>query len=88
MGRGVQIAQGGVLMAIFFFFFRSSSNFPRFSANPNTGLPLATPNQTPLVAENTIHVGGEYPSRLILPVVAMDDLPQVDLKPHIERLLH
>ena len=26
--------------------------------------------------------------RLILPVVAMDDLLQVDLKPHIERLLH
>ncbi|MBI4569727.1 MAG: CocE/NonD family hydrolase [Planctomycetes bacterium] len=46
----------------------SSSNAPRFSVNPNTG-PEAG-NAKPRVAKNTLHVGGETPSRVIVPVVA------------------
>jgi putative CocE/NonD family hydrolase len=43
----------------------SSSNFPRFSVNPNNGLMI---NETgpSFIAENTIYYGSEYPSRLIV----------------------
>jgi uncharacterized protein len=44
----------------------SSSNFPHFDVNPNTGAPAwrAGPRA---VARVTLHVGPEHPSRLILP---------------------
>lgn len=47
----------------------SSSNFPRFDVNPNTGAPegSAGPRQ---VAVNTLHLGGVHGSRVVLPVVA------------------
>lgn len=47
----------------------SSSNFPRFDVNPNTGAPegSAGPRQ---VAVNTLHLGGGQVSRVVLPVVA------------------
>ena len=45
----------------------SSSNFPRFEKNPNTGADF--PDDEDLqVALNTIHFGGEYPSALVLPI--------------------
>jgi putative CocE/NonD family hydrolase len=47
----------------------SSSNFPRFDVNPNTGEPLWRHTSTQ-VAKNTVHHSGDYPSRLDLPVVA------------------
>jgi predicted acyl esterase len=56
----------------------SSSNYPRFLANPNTGLPLSM-NQSgiaPIVAHNTLHLGWEL-SYLTLPVVKLSDLPRV-----------
>ena len=52
----------------------SSSNYPRFMATGNNGL-LANETGPVLIAENTIHHGPEYPSRLILPIVDIDELP-------------
>jgi putative CocE/NonD family hydrolase len=46
----------------------SSSNFPRFDRNPNTGKPIATETQTQ-VARQTIYHDLANPSRLILPVI-------------------
>lgn len=46
----------------------SSSNFPRFDINPNTGEPL-NQNRSWRVAENTIYHDGKHPSSLILPVI-------------------
>eukprot|EP00992_Anisonema_acinus_P008402 TRINITY_DN4491_c0_g1_i1.p1 TRINITY_DN4491_c0_g1~~TRINITY_DN4491_c0_g1_i1.p1 ORF type:complete len:609 (+),score=146.74 TRINITY_DN4491_c0_g1_i1:3-1829(+) len=50
----------------------SSSNFPRFSANPNSGQPLSTPNPTLVVAANRVHLGA---AKLELPEVDRSDLP-------------
>ena len=46
----------------------SSSNFPRFDVNPNTGAPegSAGPRQ---VAHNSVHLSQCYPSQVVLPVV-------------------
>jgi predicted acyl esterase len=46
----------------------SSSNSPRFEANPNTGKPFRADGET-RVAKNTLHLSLKYPSRIILPVV-------------------
>jgi uncharacterized protein len=46
----------------------SSSNFPRFDVNPNTGEPL-NQNRRVEVAENTIYLDEKHPSRIILPVM-------------------
>ena len=48
----------------------SSSNFPRFDVNPNTGEPLNA-NTDWRVATNTVFHDENHPSRLILPVVAL-----------------
>jgi len=47
----------------------SSSNYPRFDANPNTGGP-ASAEQEPLVAHNTVFLGGEHASGIVLPIVS------------------
>jgi putative CocE/NonD family hydrolase len=47
----------------------SSSNFPRFDVNPNTGEPL-NDNRRWRVAENSIYLDPAHPSRILLPVVA------------------
>jgi putative CocE/NonD family hydrolase len=46
----------------------SSSNFPRFDVNPNTGGPLGLPGAS-VVADNTIHHDAAHPSHLLLPMV-------------------
>lgn len=46
----------------------SSSNYPRYEKNFNTRK-RAHENPQPVVANNTIYVGKDYPSRLTLPVV-------------------
>jgi len=46
----------------------SSSNFPRFDVNPNTGEPLNN-NRRSQVAKNTIYMDGKHPSQIILPVI-------------------
>jgi uncharacterized protein len=46
----------------------SSSNFPRFDRNPNTGGALATETAL-LPAIQTIHHDGTYPSHVTLPII-------------------
>ena len=46
----------------------SSSNFPRFDVNPNTGEPL-NGNRRMMVATNTIYHDAAHPSHVILPIV-------------------
>ncbi|MBM3140557.1 MAG: CocE/NonD family hydrolase [Chloroflexi bacterium] len=51
----------------------SSSNFPRFAPNANTTAPAYSAplgREERAVAENTVHLGGERGSRIVLPVVA------------------
>ena len=46
----------------------SSSNFPRFDVNPNTGEPLNANTQW-RVATNTVYMDPQHPSRITLPVI-------------------
>jgi uncharacterized protein len=46
----------------------SSSNFPRFDVNPNTGEPLGKHRRT-VVAEQTVYHDPERPSHVVLPIV-------------------
>jgi len=50
----------------------SSSNFPHFDANPNTGEPEGESTRA-AIASNTVHMGIRNPSCLILPVVRRED---------------
>jgi hypothetical protein len=45
----------------------SSSNFPHFDVNPNTGAPAGTASD-PVVARNTIHFAPDRPSHVLLPI--------------------
>ena len=56
----------------------SSSNFPRFDLNPNTGEPLNDHRRT-VTAVNTILHNAEHPSQIVLPVVAKAGAAQFDL---------
>lgn len=59
----------------------SSSNFPRFSANPNNGLVLADPAYPGqnITATNTLHQSKRYTSKVTLPVIPLKkaQLPEV-----------
>ena len=46
----------------------SSSNFPRFDVNPNTGEPL-NDHRRVVTAVNTIHYDRAHPSHIALPVI-------------------
>jgi hypothetical protein len=46
----------------------SSSNFPRFDINPNTGEPMGRHTYT-IVAHNTVYMDGNYPSHIVLPII-------------------
>jgi putative CocE/NonD family hydrolase len=48
----------------------SSSNFPRFDMNPNTGEPL-NDNRHWRVARNTVYMDGQHPSHITLPIVPL-----------------
>lgn len=52
----------------------SSSNFPRFDLNPNTGEPLGM-NRRTRKADNTIYLDARHPSRIVLPIVARSPVP-------------
>jgi len=59
----------------------SSSNWPRFSANPNNGWALNTtgyggPNHT---ATNSIFFSPKYPARITIPTVNLNQLPPIRL---------
>lgn len=47
----------------------SSSAFNKYNRNTNTGEPIADASRT-IVARQTVHHGGEHPSRIVLPVVS------------------
>jgi predicted acyl esterase len=53
----------------------SSSNSPRFEANPNTGMPFRADKETRL-AKNTVRLSLKYPSRIVLPVMPPADRPK------------
>ncbi|MHC5544501.1 CocE/NonD family hydrolase, partial [Singulisphaera rosea] len=46
----------------------SSSNFPRFDVNPNTGDPLSE-HRRMVPADNTVYHGGAYASSVVLPII-------------------
>jgi hypothetical protein len=46
----------------------SSSNFPRFDVNPNTGEPLQQ-HRRMVVADNTVYHGGDRASHIVLPII-------------------
>jgi len=46
----------------------SSSNFPRFDTNPNTGEPL-NDNHRWRIANNSIYVDAQHPSHIVLPII-------------------
>ncbi len=46
----------------------SSSNFPRFDLNPNTGEPVGRHTHA-LVAHNTLWLDGAHPSHIVLPII-------------------
>ena len=49
----------------------TSSNFPRFDRNTNTGGSIADERiEDAVVATNTVHRGAAHPSHLVLPVIA------------------
>lgn len=49
----------------------SSSNFPRYDRNSNTGGAISDEHLSEMVtATNTLHRGATYPSRVILPIVS------------------
>ncbi|MEX0977297.1 MAG: CocE/NonD family hydrolase [Pirellulales bacterium] len=52
----------------------SSSNFPRFDVNPNTGEPLNDHRRT-IVATNTVYHDAAHPSHIVLPVVPAEPRP-------------
>eukprot|EP00121_Abeoforma_whisleri_P009023 Awhi_evm1s8288 len=59
--------------------FISSSNYPHISANPNNGLLLKDEKSgTSKIAHNTIYFSKEYPSKVILPVVGLNDIPRAE----------
>jgi hypothetical protein len=66
----------------------SSSNFPRFSVNPNNGLLLADP-QYPgenITALNTLYHSSEYPSHVTLPIVSKSQLPEVNILKEVQTM--
>jgi uncharacterized protein len=46
----------------------SSSNFPRFDLNPNTGEPMGRHTHT-ITAHNTVYMGTAHPSHVVLPII-------------------
>jgi putative CocE/NonD family hydrolase len=49
----------------------SSSNFPRFDINPNTGEPLQE-HRRMLAADNTVYHDAQHASQIVLPVIPAD----------------
>ncbi|HTW36289.1 MAG TPA: CocE/NonD family hydrolase [Rhizomicrobium sp.] len=50
----------------------SSSNFPHFDVNPNTGAPEGK-SETRAIAKNTIHLDAAHPSHVVLPIIPKRD---------------
>ena len=52
----------------------SSSNFPRFDVNPNTGEPLGM-NRRMIAADNSVYHDARYQSKLVLSIVRKSPAP-------------
>ena len=52
----------------------SSSNFPRFDVNPNTGEPLGSSRRT-MIAGNSVYHDASHPSSVVLPVIGRPTPP-------------
>jgi putative CocE/NonD family hydrolase len=48
----------------------TSSHFPQFDRNPNTGAPFGTTDKV-RVAQQTVYHDGERPSHILLPVIPL-----------------
>jgi putative CocE/NonD family hydrolase len=46
----------------------SSSNFPRFDVNPNTGEPMGRHTHA-VPAHNALYLGRDHPSQVVLPII-------------------
>jgi uncharacterized protein len=46
----------------------SSSNFPRYAVNPNTGAAVNSATEMIAIANNTIYFGGDHASKIIIPI--------------------
>lgn len=57
----------------------SSSNFPRFDVNPNTGEPLGL-NRRVVTADNTVYHDAGHPSSVVLPIVPRSAAPSTAQK--------
>ena len=55
----------------------SSSNFPHFDVNPNSGESPALA-RAPRIAVNTVHLGSAHPSHLVLPIVPVSALRSLE----------
>ena len=64
----------------------SSSNFPRFSVNPNNGVLLADPAYPGqnITATNSLFHSLKYPSKVTLPVVRKMDIPNVHVLKQVQ----
>ncbi|MHA1212698.1 MAG: CocE/NonD family hydrolase [Candidatus Heimdallarchaeota archaeon] len=58
----------------------TSSNYPRFNANPNNGAPLFTNNET-YIAENTIYLEQDHPSYITLAINPNGSVPEPTTTP-------
>ena len=65
----------------------SSANAPRFRANPNTGVPLSREDGRTRDATNVVWHAADTPSALILPVVALAQLPEHNIIETVGRML-
>jgi len=65
----------------------SSSNYPRFSVNPNNGLLLSDENYPGefIVATNTLYHSSRYASKISLPVVHKRLLPNIDVVKEVQK---
>ena len=75
----------------------SSSNYPRFATNPNTGLPISTVEagggKVTKIATNSLHFSEEHRPSITLPVISLADVPPhpildtyASLTPEMKRL--
>ncbi|MBN1755724.1 CocE/NonD family hydrolase [bacterium] len=58
----------------------SSSNYPRFEKNPNTGAPPVRNDPNMLIAINSIYRSQLYPSRIRFPIISTDTSLVVDYR--------
>jgi hypothetical protein len=65
----------------------SSSNYPRFSVNPNNGILFKDPAYpgANITATNTLHHSIIYPSKVTLPVVTRFQIPEVHVIKEVQK---